>query len=478
MWKPDRQSSRPIYLQIADILEQRIIQDEFPPGSRIPSERKLAEQYTVNRSTVVQAYAELRAKGLIETHTGSGTLVSLKRKHFSPPTPSWQTYADSGNFPPSVPHLRRIREALAHHPKLIDFASGKLSLELVPIDEINRQISGYRYSPEQGSDTPQGYLPLRQALTEFLRKYRNIQTTPDSIMITTGSQQSLYLLIQCLLSPGDAIAVESPSYFRSLSMFQSSGLRICRLPSDEHGLCPDSIRGLFRKHRIKMLFVNPLYHNPTGTLLSQERKNQLLEVASELRLPIVEDDPLGLTAYNGELPLPLKAEDASSSMLYTGSFSRIAAPSLRIGWIVAPQPIIRRLADARRQMDLGFSVIPQHIAAQLMSSSKFAAHLSQLQQRLQHKRDLTVRALEHKLPGLISFSEPQGGLYLWCKLQEDINEGRLLEAALQRGVAFVPGGVYGAEPGYLRLAYGRPDDLDIEPGISRLAAAIHNELQK
>ncbi|MFF2017302.1 PLP-dependent aminotransferase family protein [Paenibacillus sp. NPDC058177] len=478
MWKPNRQSNRPVYLQIADLLGEKIAQGEYPPGSKLPSERKLAEQYKVNRSTVVLAYSELRSQGVIETRPGSGTLVSPFRQRSVPPTPSWQAYADSGNFLPNLPLLRRVREALEHDPGLIDFASGKLSLELVPTDEINRIISEYRYSPHEGPDLPQGYLPLRQALAEFLARYRGIQTTPDSIMVTSGSQQSLHLITQCLLSPGDAIGVESPSFFRSLSMFQSAGLRLFRLPVDDEGICPDSLRTLHRKHRIKMLFINPNFQNPTGTLLSRERRKLLLETASELRLPVVEDDPLGLTGYNGEQAFPLKSEDTASGMLYTGSFSRIAAPGLHIGWIVAPKSILSRLADARRQMDLGFSIIPQHIAAEFMSSPAFVSHLELLRQRLLYKRNLTISALERELPGIVSFNKPEGGIYLWCKLPGEINESRLLEAALQRGIAFVPGGVYGAESGYLRLAYSRPPDQDIVPGVTGLADAVRAELQK
>lgn len=477
MWRPDRESSRPVYLQIADLLEQKIIQGEYPPGSRLPSERKLAEQYKVNRSTVVLAYSELRSQGLIETRPGSGTLVSLYRHKEIPRPPSWQTYADSGNFLPNLPLLRRVREALAHDARLIDFASGKLALELVPGEEINAIISKYRYSPEVAFDNPQGYLPLRLALVDFLATYRGIRTTPDSIMVTAGSQQSLHLITQCLLSPGDAIGVETPSFFRSLSMFQSAGLRLFRLPVDDNGLCPDSLETLHRKHRIKMLFVNPIYQNPTGTLLSPERRAQLLETASALRLPVVEDDPFGLTSYSGEPPLPLKAEDEASGMLYTGSFSRVAAPGLHIGWIVAPQSIIRRLADARRQMDLGFSIIPQHIASEFMAAPTFQPHLEHLRQRLLRKRDLTVQTLNELLPGLVRFQVPQGGLHLWCKLPDEINESRLLEASLERGVAFVPGSVYGAGPGYVRLAFAKPGDHDIVPGITRLAEAIQSELK-
>jgi len=473
VWKPDRQSSIPIYRQIADHMHSQIEHGEYPPGSPLPSERKLAEQFGVNRSTVILAYAELRAQGIIESRPSSKTQVSTFRwKEETARTPEWHRYAESGSFLPNVPFLRRIREMLALDPSIIDFASGKLSLDLSPVAEINSIMKSCLYQPEPGSDSIQGFPKLREALASFLQRYRGIQTTPSSILITSGSQQSLYLITQCLLSPGDAVAVEDPSFTLSLSMFQSAGLRMYRLPVDEHGVRPEGIRKLYKKYRIKMLFVNPNFQNPTGTLLQMERKQQLLDTASELGLPIVEDDQFSLTAYDGDAPPPLRADDAAANTLFIGSFSKIAAAGLRIGWIVAPNSVIQRLADARRQMDLGFSVIPQQIAAQFIDSEHFMPHMDRLRRELMLKRDLLVEALQQELGDLAQFAVPQGGLHLWCKIVPEVNDSKLLDEALRQGVAYVPGSVYGSAPGYMRLTYARPQANEIVTGVSRLAAAI------
>lgn len=473
MWKPDRQSPLPLYLQISEHLQERIAGGEFPPGSPLPSERKLARQFGVNRSTAVQAYAELRSHGFIESIPGSKTIVgSVHSATAESRTPEWHRYAESGSFLPNLPFLRLIRENLARDPSIIDFASGKLSVDLSPDREIGQIMRSLPYPPKEGYDGGQGFPPLRKALAEFLGRHRNIRTTEASVLITSGSQQSLYLITQCLLSPGDAVAVETPSFTRSLSMFQSAGLRLYRLPVDERGVDPEGIRTLQRNHRIKMIFVNPNYQNPTGTVLDPGRRSRLLETASELGLPVVEDDPHSLTA--DDAPLPLKAEDAASNTLYIGSLSKIAAAGLRIGWIVAPQSVIRRLTDARRQMDLGFSVIPQQIAARFIASPHFAPHIERLRQQLTYKRDLMAEALERELPGLVRFSLPEGGLHLWCKINASVNDSRLLDEALERGVAFVPGSLYGAETGYMRLTYARPNVEEIELGIARLAEAIRS----
>lgn len=256
-------------------------------------------------------------------------------------------------------------------------------------------------------------------------------------------------------------------------MFQSAGLRLFRLPVDRDGTCPEDLRTLYRRHRIKMVFLNPNYQNPTGAVLGMERRKRLLELASELGLPVVEDDPFSLTSYGGMPPAPLKAMDSASSVLYIGSFSKIAASGLRVGWMVAPNAIVERLADARGQMDFGLSVIPQQVAAQFLKSDYFEPHLDRLRMQLQFKRDLLIAALKRELSGLISFTEPEGGLHLWCKLVPEVHDGKLLEEAIRRGVVFVPGSVYGSDSGYVRFTFARVRAEEIDAGISRFAEALH-----
>ncbi len=473
MRQPDRHSNQPLYQQIADDIERRISYGEFPPGSLLPSERKLAEQLGVNRSTVILAYAELRALGIVESRTGSGTRVSKYKWGATPKhTPNWHRYVEGGSFLPNLPFLRRIREALQQDSTLIDFASGELGADISPVEEINMLMDENHYTAYLGYDNPQGFVPLREALVTYLSQYREIQTTESSILITSGSQQSLYLITQCLLAPGDAVAIEDPSYCYSLPMFQSAGLRLFRLPVDAKGIRPEDVRTLYKKHRIKMVFINPNYQNPTGAALDAERRIELLDVASELGLPIVEDDPFSLTAYDGTPPKPLKSMDPIGSVLYIGSFSKIAAPGLRVGWMVAPHSVVERLADARQQMDFGLSVVPQQMAAQFLKSPYVQPHLDRLRMHLLYKRDLVIGALRKELPDLVSFSIPQGGLHLWCKIIPEVSDNKLFEEAIRHGVVFVPGSVYGSDSGYVRFTFARPKADEIVPGIAKFAASL------
>jgi DNA-binding transcriptional MocR family regulator len=476
MWKPDRTSKKPIYQQIADDMERRIAYGEFPPGSLLPSERKLADQLGVNRSTVVQAYEELRASGLVESRKGSGTRVSRYKWGITPnQTTNWRQYVEGGTFLPNLPFIRRIREELRKGYPIIDFASGELAPDLFPNESIRLLLQNNPFQEQLGYEDPQGYLPLRETLVSFLEKYLNIRTTDSSILITSGSQQSLYLITQCLLSPGDAVAIEDPSYCYSLPMFQSAGLRLFRLPVNDHGIDPEEIVTLYRQHRIRMIFLNPTFQNPTGAVLEQSRRIRLLEVAADLGIPVVEDDPFSLTAFEGQPPAPLKSLDANGNVLYIGSLSKIAASGFRIGWLIAPQSVVRRLADAKQQMDFGLSVIPQWIATRFLREDLFESHIKKLRMALSHKKNQMVRALQEILPDDISFAPPRGGLNLWCQIKREVDDFKLLDAAIKNGIVFMPGSVFGSEHGYVRLSFARPGPEEILPGIMKFSEALKSQ---
>lgn len=473
MWKPDRTSGQPIYRQITDMLERSISYGELPPGSLLPSERKLAEQLGVNRSTIVQAYEELRASGLITSSIGSGTRVSRTKWGITPThTPNWRQYTEGGTFLPNLPLMRRIREALRIHPATIDLASGELSADLFPNERVQTLLQEQPFQEHLGYDHPQGYYPLRTAIASYLGHYHGIDTTEASILVTSGSQQSLYLITQCLLSPGDAVAIEEPSYCYSLPMFQSAGLRLFGLPVHEDGIDPEEVIKLYRQHRIRMIFVNPNYQNPTGTTMSESKRARLLAIASELRIPIVEDDPFSMTSMSGLPPAPLKSIDKEGTVLYIGSLSKIASSGLRIGWMIAPQAVVNRLADARQQMDFGLSIVSEWIAERIISSDYFDLDMPKLRFALERKQQTMIDALRQHLPGCLSFHEPRGGLNLWCKLHQKIDESRFLEEGIKRGIVFVPGSVYGSDEGFIRLSYAKPRLMDIEPAIAALAEAL------
>ncbi|MFD0772047.1 PLP-dependent aminotransferase family protein [Bacillus sp. CGMCC 1.60114] len=475
-WKLDSDSKIPIYQQVVDYIERRIMYGELPPGSFLPSERKLAEQLQVNRSTITTAYNELRAMGIVESTTGKGTRVSTHMWGVSPKfTPNWRGFIEGGTFLPNLPLLRYIREQVQQNENIIDFANGELGCDLFPHQQLQTILHEQPLTRSLSYDHPQGYLPLRKIVAKYMKEHLQIDATEQSIMITSGAQQALHLIVQCLLNPGDAVAFESPSHCYSLPLFQSAGIRIFPLPVDEHGIHPDDVHELYRKHRIKMIFLNPNYQNPTGTLLHPKRRETLLSLCADLRIPIVEDDPSSLlTLENKEQACStLKSIDTNGTVIYVHSLSKMIAPGLRIGWLVAPQSVVERLSDARHQMELGLSIFPQWLMQQFFETVPFETHLQKLRYELLQKRNVLASALQHSLHEELSFSMPTGGIYIWGKLKHPVQEKQLIMQSLKQQVAFMPGSIFGAKDGYIRLSYGKVDINHITEGVSRLQKAIN-----
>lgn len=473
-WKPIRQGHTPVYKQIAEWMEQRIASGEFPPGSRLPSERLLAKELQVNRSTVVTAYEELRAAGLVERRHGSGTIVSrdiwgLARNR----TPDWKRMAEAGLFRPNLPLIRQIRRD-TQDSDMLDLASGELSPELVPHEQFRRLLAAGDFPCHFGYEHPQGNPQLRDTLVAHMKTWKGIDAAPSSILVTAGAQQALHLVVQCLLQPGDAVAIEDPSYCYSLPLFRSAGVRLFPLPVDSEGIDPDELLALHGKHRIKMVFLNPNFQNPTGTFLSLPRRKRLLEISAEHGIPIVEDDPYSLTAFSGEHVPTLKSLDRHGTVLYISSLTKIVASGLRIGWVVGPRTVIERLADAKQQIDFGHSIFPQWLANRFLSSEWFPAHLDMLRRELAGRSERLVCSLRESFGGSAEFVPPAGGIHLWCRLTGEWSENRMLAESVKRGVIFVPGMVFGSKKGFVRFTFGRPPKERIQDAISRLAEAYRS----
>ena len=471
-WKPDRTLNKPIYKQIVTYIEEGISSGTFLPESMLPSERTLAQELQVNRSTVVAAYEELQSLGIVERKKGSGTRIStdiwgISHKRI----PNWGRYVEDGSFLPNLPLIQRIRKETQKND-LINLASGELTPNLFPVDQFRKILSKQPFMGHLGYDHPQGNETLRNTIASHVKKYKNIDANVNSILITSGAQQAIHLIVQCLLKPGDAVAIEDPSYCFSLPIFQSAGIRTFLLPVDKHGINPDDLVELHKKHRIRMVFLNPDYQNPTGTVLSLDRRNKMLELSTEFGIPIIEDDPYSMTSYSGEVNPTLKSIEQDGNVLYVSSLSKIVASGLRIGWVIGPQKVIQRLADAKQQVDFGHSVFPQWIANEFLGSGSFQTHITLLRKELNMRRDLLVSNLNELLSDKVEFLVPNGGIHLWCKLHSGINEDHLLEESMKRGLAFVPGSILGTKKAHVRLTFGRGDRKSIQEGVSRFAEAL------
>lgn len=292
VWNLKLSKNEPVYRQIVKYIEEGILNGEFLPGTPLPTERKLAELLKVNRSTVSIAYDELRSKGLIRSRQGSGTRVSEDTWGLDFREPDWIAFLSQGIFQPTLPMVRRIWEENRKSPN-INLARGEMSKELWPTEQLRKLAAHLPPHFQLGYGDPQGEESLRSVVSKHLASRYEIHVPDNRILITAGSQQGLLLVIQSLLRPGDAVALEKPSYAYSLPLFASAGIRMFPIQVDEEGLIPDELITLYRRHKIRMVFVTPTYQNPTGTVLTQERRRRLIEICGDLRIPIVEDDAHG-----------------------------------------------------------------------------------------------------------------------------------------------------------------------------------------
>ncbi|MCM3716532.1 PLP-dependent aminotransferase family protein [Alkalihalobacillus oceani] len=477
-WKPDKSNEFPLYKQISNFFEARILNGELPPGSKLPSERNLAKSFQVNRSTVNSALEELKAMGLIETLVGAGTVVSDHLTREQGRLPNWSQYINEGFYQPNNPVNQMINQLIQTDKDMINFGIGELNKDLLPVDvltHIHRQIT---FDNDLGYQHIQGNIKLRETISSHLKDYRNIEASASSIIVTSGAQQAIHLIIQCLLSPGDSVAIEDPSYAYSLPIFHSEGLKTYFLPVYEDGVDPEEVLSLYQKHRIKMIFLNPIHQNPTGHTLSIEKRQRMMEICSKYGIAIVEDDPYSLTGYQDNNLPPLKSLDSHGLVLYISSLSKVLSSGLRVGWIAGPQPVIQRIADLKQQIDFGHPNFSQLYATELLRSSQLDDHLISLRNRLKVRRDVTAKALTELLPDEISFSLPDGGIHLWCKLtNQKIDSHLLFKHAIKQGVVFAPGKTLGSEKHYMRFTFSRPDSDLIKKGIERLEQALRKYLK-
>lgn len=456
--------SKAKFRTIAAQLADRIHRGDYPPGTRLPAERVLAAELGVNRSTVVAAYDELMALGLVSRQQGSGTFVQADLWGL---TPDWQQYIAGAAFAPIRPLLQRISQATMS-PHIVDLSDGVLSDDLMPLDLIQEQLGRITLQGGMGYPDPLGDRRLREVIAANVARH-GIHADPDTILITSGTQQAIYLIIRALLSPGDAIAIEQPSYYYSLSVFQSAGIRLFPLPVDDQGLNPQQVRRLYERHRIRMVITTPTFQSPTGTTLPEGRRQALLAECRALNIPLVEDDVFRELALEDHVPAPIKALDTESRVLYLGSTSKALSPALRVGWMVGPRAVAHRLAEVKGQMDFGSSILPQRLAGAVMNSAAWPAHLQRVSSALRERRDALVRALQTHFGDAITFQIPAGGMHLWTSWKQPYGDQALLEAAIDSRVICVPGRVFGAGEGHVRFSFSKASPLEITGGIQALA---------
>ncbi|SFD82929.1 GntR family transcriptional regulator, regulator for abcA and norABC [Paenibacillus catalpae] len=471
-WRPVRDNGIPLYRQIIDYVRDKIERGEWPPGSRIPTERAIAKAFDVNRSTVVQAFAELAAEGLIVGKSGSGTIVAaIMGDQNIPKLPDWESYVKTGVHRPNQRTIQDINHA-EFIPDIIRLGTGEPSPDLYPqaMERILLQMPSQM--KDFGYPEPRGLYTLREEISRHMAQY-GVKVSPDSVLIVSGALQALQLIALGLLKNGSSVLTESPSYLQSLQVFQSAGMSMSGLPMDEEGLAVKGLEHYARSGKGTILYTIPSFHNPTGTVMSDKRRHEIYQLCVQQKLPMMEDDAYRDLWLDEPSPPPIKALDQNGLVLYIGSMSKTLSPGLRIGWVIGPEQVIHRLADVKMQSDYGASTLSQWTVMQFLRQRQYGEHLDFVRKELRTRRSYMLQLLEHYLKGKAEWKVPGGGFYIWLKLNSGISIPALFEAALNNGVLLNPGYLYDkTDQEHLRLSYSYATLKQMEKGIRQLATSI------
>lgn len=373
-----------------------------------------------------------------------------------------------------------IREILkvTEKPGILSMAGGLPSPDSFPVEAM-RQASEkvLREAPREALQyaASEGYAPLREWVAAHLAQ-QGLQVQAGQVLITTGSQQGLDLLAKVLVDQGSRVLVETPTYLGALQAFAPYEPEIAAVPSDDEGPLPDALSDYARDARF--FYVLPNFQNPTGRCMSEARRAALVKEARRLRLPLVEDNPYGDLWFDQAPPAPLAARDAEN-VLYLGSFSKVLAPGLRLGYLVAPPALYPKLLQAKQAADLHTPVFNQRMVHEVIRDGFLDRHVPSVRARYAAQRDAMRAALERHMPAGCRWNTPVGGMFFWMRLPAGMDAMALLPKAVEAGAAFVPGAAfYASEPqaDTLRLSFVTLTPEQIERGVQVLAKVLREEL--
>lgn len=376
-----------------------------------------------------------------------------------------------------------IREILkiTQRAEVISFAGGLPAPELFPVEEM-KQIS--RLLMEESGrvalqySTTEGYEPLRQKIAARIGRKFQTQASAEEVMITSGSQQALDFTGKLFLDAGDVVLCESPTYLAAISAFRAYQPEFIDVPTDDDGMIIEELeRILATTDNVKLVYVIPDFQNPTGRTWSRERRRRFIETVSRYGVAVLEDNPYGELRFEGEILPSIKSMDREGLVIGTGTFSKTFCPGMRIGWLVAAPPVIEKYVLIKQGADLCTSLRNQMEIDLFMERFDFEGNLVRLTALYRQRRNAMVAALEAMMPEGVSFTRPQGGLFLWVTLPERIKAIELLKRCLEQNVAFVPGDSFfpnGGVENTLRLNYSNMPEDRIREGVARLAAAIRS----
>lgn len=381
-----------------------------------------------------------------------------------------------------------IRELLklTEQPEIISFAGGLPAPEVFPLERF-RQASNTvleNFGPQSLQySTTEGHRPLREMIARHISRFSS-EVSADNVLITSGSQQALDFVGRLFVNRGDFIVVESPTYVGALQAWNAYGAQYIPVRTDEHGMIVDELEAALRVGP-KFIYVLPNFQNPSGSTLSLERRMQLIRIADKYGVPIIEDDPYGQLRYEGEHIPSIVALDSeyrgpngghySGNVIYLSTFSKLLAPGLRLGWVIAPSEVIQKLVLSKQAADLHTSSFNQYIAFEAAKGGFLDEHVKVIRATYKERRDVMIEMMEEMFPAGVTWRKPKGGMFLWSILPEGMDSAEVLKRAVEKKVAFVPGEAFhptGGGRNTMRLNFSYSSPETIREGITRLGVTL------
>lgn len=474
----ERQLRMPIYRQLAQQLSEEIRRGRLLPGTALPGTRELALELQINRKTVVIAYDELIAQGWLTADPKRGTFVSST---LPDPRPG-SAHTSAAHMPPRRDYA--VSDDLGEIPLVIggpaggSFDDGLPDTRLVPAGLLGRAyrsaiLRSARRNLLRYSD-PRGSLALRETISRLLNADRGLATTAANICLTRGSQMGIFLAARVLTRPGDTVAMEAVTYPPAYLSFKSSNVNVVDVRIDEQGLDVDHLESICRRTRISVIYLTPHHQFPTTVVLPPERRMRLLSLAAEHRFSIIEDDYDHEYNFDFKPPLPM-ASFAPSRIVYIASFSKILAPSLRLGYVVAPSEVIDIFAKQISLIDRQGDEVTEMAVAEIIGEGELARHAKRALAVYRGRRDAFVSLLRAHFGGLVQFEVPQGGLACWVQFSDRAVLQRLESRARTKSFRLLSSAAYRiseSAPYGLRLGFASKDNRELSEAVSGLRSLL------
>ncbi|WP_418126079.1 PLP-dependent aminotransferase family protein [Variovorax sp. 160MFSha2.1] len=474
-----RLATRFRYEELADFIAGLVESGTLPAGSRAPSLREISAQHRASLNTVVQAYKVLEDRGVLEVRPRSGYYVARMSAALPLPAPP---------RPPLHPTKVAVSGLML---QLLENASNEAYVPLgcaIPsarilasskLDRILARTARVKGSLLNTYSPPRGELPLRMEIARRAMRFGQA-LSPDAIAVTCGCTEALALALDAVTEPGDAVAIESPTYFGLLQVLRMRGLRVVELPTDaETGVVVNALREVLVAGRVRACVLASSFQNPMGFTMSLENRREVLRLLATHRVPLIEDDVYGDIHFGKERPIPFSALDRHDNTIYCGSFSKTLAPGYRIGWVV-PGRHMARVLESKLASTLATPVLAQTALAEFLSNGDYDRHLRRLRRQFADTLERMSRTIGQAFPPGTTVTRPEGNFVLWLELPKTVDTRALFVQALKKGVCFAPGVVFSASGRYahcMRLSGGYGWDARIEKGLRTLGALAAEALR-